>query len=741
MASENTRSHVFGAFRLQGADRRLFHDGVEVPIAPKAFDLLQVLVENPGRLLSREELIQALWPRTIVTEHNLTSTLYQLRKALGDEGSPPRYIETARGHGYRFIASVSLIDAGGRPVPDGSRPTARYEHPARRLRRAALAAAVVVVVVGAAIFLWRWNSAAKSGDDRTATPVIAVLPFTNLSADKANAYLTQGIQDTILTRLAAISGLRVISHTSTESYASRPENLKTVARQLGASEILEGSVQKAGDRVQVNVQLIDARTDTHLWAKTYDRDLENLFGVEGEVAANVTQALQTKLLPTETASLSRPPTRDAQAYLLYLKANHYTDEAFYRTNAKDPASTVAKATALYQQAIARDPRFALAYARLSLLDAFAYWFEIDPSQIRAAAAELAAKRALALDPALPPARFAMGYVEYYCHRNYPAALRQFNLASLGLPHNAAVTGAIAFIHRRQGKWDEALDGLAKAAAFDPRNPSWFTEMGNILMALRRYPEAVEKFDQALAIAPDSYDAAGDRVAAWFMAGKLAQASKALAQIPPGVDPQGLASMLRFQIAWLARAPDRALAALATGPTQMAGPETLITVPKSLLEARVWTLKGDPGKARPLYQDARDKLLAELHRRPESPDLWSAEGLAAAGLGEKAAAIRAGRRAVKLFPPSKDAMAGPVYLTNLAEIYAISGEAKPVVPLLRRLLAMPAGASVSIPVLRMNPIWDPVRKDPGFQALLRRRGGAAPAVPASVAVAIGTGVKR
>ncbi|MGH8274798.1 MAG: winged helix-turn-helix domain-containing tetratricopeptide repeat protein, partial [Gammaproteobacteria bacterium] len=639
--------YKFGPFRLNVVERLLFREGLEIPLSAKSFDLLLVLIENAGHLKSRDELVETLWPKTIVGEHNLTSNLSALRKALGDEGNVPQYIQTVRSHGYRFIAPVITERLG----PEAATPAAMDRQtligvpPRRRTGIAIGVAALVLVIVAAGVLASRLSVGPASGQGAHASlPVIAVLPFANLSADKTNAYLTEGIQDTILTRLAGIGGFRVISRTSTESYTSRPGNLKRVTQQLGATTVLEGSVQKAGDRVQVNVQLIDARTDTHIWAETYSRTLEDVFEVEGNVATQVAAALEAKLLPAEAARLTQPLTRDPQAYLLFLKANHYANQTSDRANVKDPTAAVTRAIALYRQAIARDPHFALAYAHLSLLESYAYWFEIDPTPHRIADAERTAKRALALELDLPQAHLAMGYVEYYGHRNYAAALSQFKQAAQNLPHNADVIGAMAYIHRRQGKWQQSLAGLAQAARLDPRNPRWPNENGLTLMALRRYGEAIQQFDQALAIEPDDYDAATHKIAALFLMDEPEQARRALSQIPHDVDPQGLTSTLRFETAWFARDPDRALAALDSAPTEVEGPNTLGEIPKSLFQAQALSLKGDSAGARQAYTDARKTLQAMLRTQADNPDPWGSLGLAEAGLGEKAAAIQAGRRA-------------------------------------------------------------------------------------------------
>lgn len=725
---ENNQIYTFGAFRLDVAERRLFKDGKPVPLTRKTFDLLLILVEATGHLKTREELIGALWPKNIVEEQGLTTRMHALRKALGDEGKVPQYIETVRGVGYRFIAPVTVPEVAPAETNLPSTATARKRRRGLWMGLATFA----VAAIAAAVTVWLLAGRPTRG---TAT-VIAVMPFQNLSSDKTNAYFASGIQDTILTRLASIRNLRVISRISTESYSSQPVNLDKVADELGATAVLEGSVQKAGNQVLINVQLINTRTNVHVWAATYTRSLNNVFGVEGDVATRVAAALMAKLQPAQAARLAQSPTHNPEAYIFFLKANYNADQALDSANAKNTDAAMGRAIALYHQAIARDPRFALAWARLSILDSYAYWFGIDQEPKRITMAEQAAKRALALDPDLPQAHMAMGYVAYYGREDYATALKQFKLAKVGLPHSAEVIGAIAYIHRRQGKWQEALEGLRQAAALDPRNSRWPNETAITLTALRRYAKAEQQFNQALAIEPHNYDAMVRKIWVLLLDGQTKQARQALAKIPPDIDPQGLVSSLRFEDALFARKPDRALAAIAGASNWVIGADAIGVLPKDLLQAEAWTLKGDVPRARHFLEDACDKLRKALHQSPDNPDLWSGLGLAEAGLGEKAAAIRDGRHATELFPVSRDELAGPSYLAVLAKIYVRLGEDEPALKLLARLLAMPAGRAISAPWLRLDPSWDSIRKDPRFQNLLNKYGTA----PAATTLA-STGINR
>ncbi len=723
MGIENNPLYRFGPFRIDTAERRLSRDGKIVKLRPKAFDLLLELVRTAGHIQTRETLIRKLWPDTIVEEQGLTVSVSTLRKALGDEGEPARYIETVRGQGYRFIAPVTTeaAETGPQTAPGRDKP---------RLVPAVAIAAFAVLVAVAGFFIWHGFFRGPAGGPASPAPTrsIAVLPFENLSTNPANAYFAAGIQDTILTKLSGIADLRVISRTSTEHYPSHPQNLDKVARELGVATVLEGSVQKSGNQVLVNVQLIDAATDSHIWAQAYTRRLDNVFAVESDIAEQVAAALKTRLLPQEKARIARAPTQNPKAYLLFLKANYVAAQVKDKKNTRNPADASKQAETLYRQAIALDPGFALDWAHLSYLESYTYWYILTQAPQQMHSAEQAAKRALALDPGLPEAHIAMGYVYYYGHRDYAAALEQFEQAGKTLSNDAAVIAAVAYIHRRQGEWKQALAGLRQASILDPRNPRWLYDTGFMLMALYRYPAAEQQFDRALAVEPRDYDARAFKALALLFAGQSSQqAEQVLAGGPTGGGPRGMTAVVRFEAAWLAHRPAAALSALAAAPDWILAPDAIGQMPTSLLRAKAWAAQGKTAQAKQAYEKARDTLHDALHSRPKNPNLWSFLGLAEAGLGQKEAAIRAGRKATILIPVEKDALSGIGYLAVLAKIHAQLDQAKPAVRLLKRLLAMPAGFVLSVPLLKRDPAWDPIRHDPAFQALLKRHATASSSV--------------
>jgi TolB-like protein/Tfp pilus assembly protein PilF len=559
------------------------------------------------------------------------------------------------------------------------------------------------------------SSAHDAGKD-AGLKSIAVLPFDNLSEDKSNAYFATGMQDEILTRLAGIHDLKVISRTSTEQYASHPPNLKTVAEQLGVATVLEGSVQKAEGKVRINLQLIDARSDTHLWAQNYDRDFKDVFAVQSDVAEKVADALKAQLLPAETARIANVPTKNPEAYDLFLKAEYFTNQ-IDATSAKDPADSGRKAADLYASAIALDPDFALAYSRLSYLRTYAYWRGTDTTPRALEDAQAAATHALALQPDLPEAHLAMGYVHYWGHRDYEAALTEFASARASLPNNSNVIAAIAFVHRRQGKLSDAIAELEQAAALDPRDTKKPRDLADTFGYVRRYAEAEATNDRALALDPDNVEALLNRASVMQMRGDAERAIHAMAAIPADYDPQGSVSFARFNLALAMRNPDAALAALANARAWLPDGENNVLVPVALLRGRALAMKGEAAPARAAFLEAQRMLEESVRESGDQAGAQSNLAIVYAGLGQRDAALKAAQRATELMPVSRDALDGTFYLARLTKIEAQVGETESAFRHIERLLTAPAGYEVSTASLRTDPAWDALREDPRFQKLI------------------------
>jgi TolB-like protein/Flp pilus assembly protein TadD len=544
---------------------------------------------------------------------------------------------------------------------------------------------------------------------------IAVLPFENLSRDPENAYFADGIQDEILSTVAKIGDLKVISRTSTARYKSRPENLRQVGIELGAATVLEGSVQKSEGRVRVIVQLIDAASDAHIWSETYDRELKDIFSVQSEIAQNIATALKAKLSPSDAHSLGELPTRNPEAYQLYLKAGYYQREATSRNG--DPAIVLPKALDLYAEAIAKDPSFALAWAQTSYIHSWMHWFSVDDSPERVRLADEAAQHAISLNSQLGEAHIAVGYVAYWGRRDYATAMKEFELARTLLPNSALVTFAIAAVHRRRGEWEAAVEQFSRAASLDPRDAALRSDGAYAFAAARRYAEASDTVEGSLTIQPDFWDAlCGAAMIAITSNGDIAKANAMLARLPANVDPQGQVTYVRFKVAMWSRDFAKAASILEGAPDFIRTDPGHRPVATATLRGEALEALGKLDKARMAFEAAVPLLEERIKSGLGEPSLHSSLGRAYAGLGQKDNALREGRKAVELLPVSKDAFDGPFFLEQLAEIQARIGNVEEAISLLRQLLEMPAGFVLSPALLRLDPAWDSLRNNSRFQKL-------------------------
>jgi TolB-like protein/Flp pilus assembly protein TadD len=589
---------------------------------------------------------------------------------------------------------------------------------------------IYVVVLGAALsiglfFLIRFtvknNVAPRQSEAATSSLIsqksIAVLPFENLSDDKNAAYFADGIQDEILTKLASIADLKVISRTSTEKYKSKPEDLKTVSQQLGVANVVEGTVQRAGDKVRVNVQLIDARADAHLWAKTYDRDIKDVFAVESEVSQEIADALQAKLSPAEATTLSTAPTRDPEAYDLFLKGEFEEREA----ESSLKSASFDRAAAFYQQALNRDPNFALAAARLAESRITRHWFVSTLSESELAEVKSIAEHALDLAPDLAEAHIALGRFYYHGKRQYEEALKEFRRALELQPNNVEAMEYSGYIYRRQGQWQRGLSELTKCEERDPRDASLPANIGASYCHLRMWQEAKRAGLRSLAL--DPHNVVGMRtvyLSCLNGAGDIKEARRTLQTFP--FDEHLSTNSLRGGVATIIGDStylyviERDFAAALSGwKNETTDPDET----RARLAARVaiHVLAGDSASAPGEIEKARNLLEARVRERQDDVFAMTQLSWVNLALEQNDEALRLEDHAVGLLPVERDALTGPAVLTGLAEIQARTGKSGEAVKTLRRLLSIPAGLSVSIPRLKIDPVWDPIRNDPGFQKLL------------------------
>ncbi len=707
MPKRPKRLFEFGPFTLEGNERRLLKDGELVPLTAKVFDLLLLLVESAGSLRSRNDLIENLWPNTIVEEHSLTSRISALRKALGDEDDPPRYIETVRGQGYRFVADVKAQNFD--PQPSQTDPsTDKRRKPF--LIVGGLAAAGALFIAAGIILYWQWG--AHAGKARISAKSIAVLPFENLSTDKGNAYFAEGIQDMILTRLADIGGLKVISRTSADLYKSHPKNLRTIARELGVANVLEGSVQKSGDQVLVNVQLIDARNDQHIWAKAYTRTLSNIFNVESDVSQRIADQLRIKLLPSVRKRIQAATTRDPQAYDLLLRAESSLNQFFLSGS----PSILDSAISDYRGAIRHDPKFALAYAQLSYALSITYNYLGQHTQKRLLEAEDAATKALTFNPNLAQAHSAKGYVLYWGERNYAAAMRQFKKALKLKPQDAFLHMTIGSVYRRQGNWRMALQEMEKAVSLNPRGIFALRNLALTYMALRRYGKALEIDKQIFAIEPNSPIDFTNIAYQYNFMGEIGKALDKLHAIPDRYKKNLYVLYALSQTQILSHDFSGACASTSQMHANGQFPSWLVLS----LQAEAQRLCGHKTIARSKNLALIRELQAALVKTPNNSLMHAKIGLAYANIGNSRLAIEEGQRAVNLSPLNKDVFLTPDNMGTLAQIYARLHKPAQAVALLKKLLQTPAGTVVSIPLLKLDPAWDPIRKTRPFQSLLTTR---------------------
>ena len=574
----------------------------------------------------------------------------------------------------------------------------------------------VLLCLIAFLVFQRYRGGAAQTTSTVPEKSIAVLPFENMSDDKENAFFADGIQDDILTSLAKIHDLKVISRTSVMSYrGATKSNLPQIALTLGVVNVLEGSVRRGENRVVVSVQLIDARNDHHLWGKRYDRPLADSLGLQGELAEEIAGELRATLSPAEKDRVETKPTENPDAYVIYLKARGYEqspDRLFedYKV-----------AEQLYGEAIQHDPSFALAHARLSATLARIYhWY--DPTAARKIRVKSEAEKALELNPDLGEAHLALGLYYYWTESNYERAIQEFATAAYALPNDIDISYFMAAIRRRQGRWNEHLDLLKKCQSVEPGNANVTEELAYTYSFLHDWPEAARARDRLVALAPNSHNAKISRAYIDFWSwGNTGPLEKVLAAIPSGVDPSGLVTRARWDVAMLKRdyaEADRVLDASAVEEFHSDGQP----MPKSFFRGCVALARGDSSTAKANFDTALPLFDAAVRESPGTGVRHANLGLLYSFMGRKDDAIREGRRAIELEPESKDMLNAPWMRGFLAMIYARFGEANAALELLEPLLNSPGqvdntNCSISYNDLRHRWQWDPIRKDPRFQKLL------------------------
>ena len=642
-------------------------------------------------------------------------------------------------HGLRLHLFNLYKDGLGNPqVPEKLTP--RWKHKPALVRRVspprwpkpllvvALVVSAVALIASSLVFFNRASSPPTTSrlSEETASKAtvlvpeksIAVLPFENRSEEKANAYFADGVQDEILARLSKVADLKVISRTSTQHYKSAPENLPEIAKQLGVAHILEGSVQKRGDAVRVNVRLVKAANESHLWADTFDRKLTDIFSVESEVAKAIADQLRAKLSGQEEQVIAAKPTDNVEAYDAYLRGLAYT----LKTGTNTPAYYLA-AQKYLREAVRLDSKFALAWALLSLVDARGYIsVNLQPTVALREETRQAAETALTLQPNLSEALHAKAFYHYACLKDYDTAVRYFEQARQFLPNNSRIPQSLAYVARRRGEWDRSEAYFNEAERLDPRNVSLLAQHALSYTMLRRFPEAVRKLDQVLDIIPDDADTLSTKAAIAQAEGDLPRASALLAPLRPAA---GLAQALETQVyqAILERRPAEIVSRL---KEILAKPDPALGYFNGELRFYLgWAqeVAGDHAGAQESWRQTRSELESFLKEQTENRRLVEHLALTNMGLGDKVATLTLTERAMAANPIERDAVSGAAPIEVLARVAARMGEPDRAIVALQKLLSVPGEGALAenIPLtpalLRLDPMFDPLRNDPRFEKIV------------------------
>ena len=754
--------YEFGAFQLDTAKRLLRRlDGTPVPLTPRVFDTLLYMIEHHDSVLDKERIMEAVWPDSIVEENNLAQAIWKLRQVFGETPGSHGYIVTVPGRGYRFVAGVNIrtADATKNDTANGRMGETARSQPISGLagsplkpeavevtdspiRRFAVSGAepglpaktgwlwtagvAAIAIVGlAALFFVRYHrlpasvrapsspppaDAISSVSARIPEKSIAVLPFDNLSDEKQNAYFAVGVQDEIMSNLARIADLKVISRTSANLYKSGNErNSREIGQQLGVVHLLEGNVQRIGNRLRVNAQLIDARTDTHLWAQTYDRDVADLFAIQSEIAQAIAGQLYAKISPAEKLAIERPPTADLTAFDLYTRA---------KSLGIIPEGNLFPAADLLNQAVARDPKFFQAYCQLAYVHDELYHLHVDRSPARLALAERAVDAAFRLRPDAGEAHLARAEHLYRGYLDYGGALKELEIARQTLPNDARLFELKGYIERRRpdGNQEEALRNLERAIDLDPRNFLVLQQTALSYYFLGRYADEAAVLDRMLVIRPND---AETKVTLAFVQLYWKADTRPLHQLMDEIRAKDHGAIQSVAAGWLEcalaeRDPGAAADALAAMGENTLG-NTIPTYSPRFVQGLIARMTKDDAKARGAFTAARVEQEKLVRADPDDAGALCVLGLIDAALGRKEEALREGRRAVELLPVEKDATNGTRVIGVLAIIAAWVGDNDLACEQLA--IVNHRRNEISYGELKLEPFWDPLRGEPCFEKIV------------------------
>jgi TolB-like protein/DNA-binding winged helix-turn-helix (wHTH) protein/Tfp pilus assembly protein PilF len=755
MQTASVHIYEFGEFQLDTAKRLLRRlDGTPVPLTPRVFETLLYMIEHHDAVLDKERIMAVVWPDSIVEENNLAQAISKLRQVFGETPGSHNYIVTVPGRGYRFVAEVkegtasavetvatttpatagatatapaadaaATTEVTDSPIPRFAVSGAQRRLPAKHGWLWAIAFLAVAMVGLTALFFVRYHTSSSpaspgavlSGPTRIPEKSVAVLPFENLSDDKQNSYFAAGVQDEIMSNLARIADLKVISRTSANLYRSEnPRNSREIGQQLGVAHLLEGSVQRIGNRLRVNAQLIKARTDTHLWAQTYDRDVADLFAIQSEIAKAIAGQLFAKISPAERLAIERVPTANITAFDLYSRAKNLV---LVLNNANDKGNLL-RAADLLNQAVAQDPTFFKAYCQLGWVHDQLYHLHLDRTPARLALAEAAIQAAFRLRPDAGEAHLTRGEHLYRGFLDYDGALAELEIARQTLPNDARLFELKGYIERRRpgGNQEEALRNLERAIDLDPRNFLLLQQTALSYTFLQRYRDEEAAYTRLLSIEPNDAPSKITRAAAeldWKAdAHPLHQAVDEVRTKDPAAVPSIAAGWFGYALA--ERDPAAAADALAALGENSLGPTTLRYSPR-FLAGLIARITKDDAKARAAFTAARAEQEKLVRADPDDAGALSVLGLIDAALGRKEEALREGRHAVELLPVKKDSINGTRMIASLANIAAWVGDKELACEQLAIAIRPPS--ELSYGQLKLLPWWDPLRGDPCFEKIV------------------------
>ena len=589
-------------------------------------------------------------------------------------------------------------------MPQSARPT----------KRTWIYIVVIGAVVSVALFFLGRYTAGNRTTLRDDNKSIAVLPFQSLSEDKNDAYFADGVQDQILTNLAKVSDLKVISHTSVRQYRTGAErNLREIGRQLGVAYIMEGSVRRVRDRLRINAELIDARTDTHIWAETYDRTAADLFAIQSELAESIVSQLKAKLSPQQKAEIEERPTQDLDAFELYLQAKAIIDSYI---NATDVRAALLQALKSLDEAIQRDPNFVSAYCYAARANDLLFFFDLDPTPDRISLADAAVNAALRLRPDSAEAHFARADYLFRCLRDYDRAMEELAIARPGLPNSTPFFILSGYINRRRNHFHEAERDFSTAFALDPRNPNAYNLLADTYVLQRRFPEAVHVSDNVLAAGEQTPIVRFRRASAiLYGTGDTGPLREILTKYPD-MEFAGGHTPFRAWMAMLDGNYTEAERLLAASPRQdFQDIDFSFYYPKSWYQAMIARAKGDSARATAAFRECREILAQRLIVKPEHARTIAVLAQVDAGLGQKELALQEAQHAIDLMPISKDIYDGALVLEGLAQVYTWSGEHDRAIEVLQKLVSIPS--YINYARLKLHPLWRPLRGNPKFENIV------------------------